>query len=1265
MVKNYGKRSRKQKKNPNKKNQNQKHTNQQCPICKNYFRNLRSHLSQKESCNQRYRNHLSSSYVNDPSFITNIKTPKKNQFSRSQHDLQNYTNNLHEDQFNLNQSMDMDQSLLQVYNISHARIDDDDIEDFQPYTDDNENVMEFTQLDASDQRSTNSQSQQINNQHEQRQNQNNRVTFSPSLSGNKSSKNSVIRYDPNWYNSLKEYTESLQTSNQPNSSTSDDETSLPSSSTSTLLTPPTITQDYITPDRVLYIDFTKTQHLIQKFHYNLNLDFNTIHSIMMLKLSFDDKISSNTFRKIMKIQENHTNHFLNDNVPDGALKSYPKVPKKKTSVNRLISNLIFQEYSNTCSSKKSPPSVSNSNSNDKRKFSLMPTSYQVELPSRLHTKITKIDVCSSILSLLNDTTITNPSNLLIENPYFRNPLRFNELDDDQKMYDDIHTGSWFLNAYKNVCDSSRGDILCPIILFIDGTPIDAYSNLKLDAVMFTLGIYNRKARNKNNSWRLIGYIPETTDEEFYDDGSDKQSSKAKREKQQRTDYHHMLHFLLQDIIDMQNSDGILWNYVDSNNKVITIRLRPTLMFIIGDALGNDKLCNRKQGYTKKTDYLCRDCLCHTKDLERLDIKCQFTKRSYLNTLSEKDLFAKSYHLVTNNVFDIIHFGYDEFGINGCTPSEFLHQFLLGVVKKMMESFFNSITGPGLSLLRNVSKYISCTWYRQSDKSFPNIGLFHKDLKKKKLTGDEHIDQVFMLFLTLSQSNVMTKLVQIESVHKPRKKTLTTTVTDEVTGEKKEIKEEILYPKIGASTTSLQNWITLLEKTLCFYFWIKQEKVSYNDIKESDDYSFDSNSDIAIRDYLKLYKKIVFVPTGNGNCSMKDHQTLHIPHQIRRFGIPLNYDGGIGERHLKQITKEPARMTQRRQSTLEYQACRRYSERLSVNLIYQILLNNKKIDPIDNEFDDESDVEYNSDSNDDQDNGLFHFPNNNRIHMSTRMSYNNDIERHTREETSSTWKAFGYYKYYMKENGILDYATSGSDNRKFNKKNCHQPSIIQEIYKRLKEDDIDILCDYITCFTQLGCRIDHNNKYIFHADPCYSERPWFDWCITKWDTNQEGNTDVNTSCFPARLLMFIDLSAMKFGCNVLEQYGNYIAIVKACDNVNQTNRRVRDMIQKKSDLISTYTVEEKIRLISCSSIVGPAYVSPDLESDPNPNKSFKFNQKFNDPSLTHKVSRVMVIEPTSKWPKRFVTGQETPQPIVDHSARGDHNQKLRNENFTSI
>jgi hypothetical protein len=129
---------------------------------------------------------------------------------------------------------------------------------------------------------------------------------------------------------------------------------------------------------------------------------------------------------------------------------------------------------------------------------IKPVENQVELyPNKVATVVT-FPFNDMVLSLLADTSLMKPENLLLP-PYNH---------DNNDIRSDIHTGSWFKTALLKLCINGT-DILCPIILFIDKTQIDTFSKWTLEPVLFTLGIFNRATRNLSHAWRPLGLVTNT------------------------------------------------------------------------------------------------------------------------------------------------------------------------------------------------------------------------------------------------------------------------------------------------------------------------------------------------------------------------------------------------------------------------------------------------------------------------------------------------------------------------------------------------------------------------------------------------------------------------------------------------------------------------------------------------------------------------------------------------------------------------------------
>ena len=115
--------------------------------------------------------------------------------------------------------------------------------------------------------------------------------------------------------------------------------------------------------------------------------------------------------------------------------------------------------------------------------------------------------------------------------------------------------------------------------------------------------------------------------------------------------------------------------------MMNFRFKFVILFLIGDAVGHDKLCDRFISYGKSVKRLCRDCNCPSKKLDSYKHHCTFTKRSDIKAMNAKELLKISYYKIDNNALDDLSFGGNEYGMNGCLPSEPLHQLNQGVLKK--------------------------------------------------------------------------------------------------------------------------------------------------------------------------------------------------------------------------------------------------------------------------------------------------------------------------------------------------------------------------------------------------------------------------------------------------------------------------------------------------------------------------------------------------------------------------------------------------------
>ena len=352
--------------------------------------------------------------------------------------------------------------------------------------------------------------------------------------------------------------------------------------------------------------------------------------------------------------------------------------------------------------------------NDKHlEFNLFPIIKRTTVTqSSIPIHIATFDIKSLIVSLLLDPLAMKQSNLLMHDPAYQHPDQHN-----QDTYGDIHTGYWFRNAHNNLC-TSDSDLLCPLIFFIDGVSLDNMQRQTLEPVSFTLGIFNRKARNSSIFWRILGYVPNL--EKMFNLKYSK--SQSKHESLKKTHYHQLLNVIFNDLDKLQKQGGMTWTF--GNGKIYTLKF--PIMYIIGDALGLDKLCNRKLNYIPTKTFMtgcCRDCNSVYKHCHDPDYICHYHKTNTLFQLPDKIKNAMSYVPMTINALSKLCFGGDRHGLVGCCPPEPLHQWYLGVVELIIEYFWSRITVRARDYLDNVIRGISIECYRQSDRQMPNIHQF--------------------------------------------------------------------------------------------------------------------------------------------------------------------------------------------------------------------------------------------------------------------------------------------------------------------------------------------------------------------------------------------------------------------------------------------------------------------------------------------------------------------------------------------------------------
>ena len=464
-------------------------------------------------------------------------------------------------------------------------------------------------------------------------------------------------------------------------------------------------------------------------------------------------------------------------------------------------------------------------------------------------------------------------------------------------YRDIHDGSWWIEAMRNLCSDDPIKMLMPFIFFIDGLKLDKYGKLTAEAVLACCAWFNKEARNRGGTWNVFGFVEDQTtfsEQEMYE-----RSDKAQ-------DYHLMMSHIFKEFKEIQDAGGILLD-LEFDGKKTRVRAVPVIAFIIGDCKGNDLLCLRKGGHHVKMKGLCRDCNISPDDGDETCIEgpliCQFLKKSDVTGKTEEELAEISF-LYGTNCFHSLDFGGGNHNICSATPAELLHAVELGLCEYISESLDLFFTRSSMVIISKAVSTIVGNSRRQSQRDLPNLSPFRNGLKSvKALKAKERFARCYAIWLALMNPTVISLLCK--------------------NNRKRKNKDEP-YSKI--TRDFLRSYTSVIEDTLCFHRWLKKDSFLKSDFHVPDG-EHDSRASKRIKHYLQSFKDNV-KRSGNNLKTPKFHQMLHLCEYIIKYGPPSVFDGSRGECLGKTKIKDNAQRTNKDKSTLNFDiATRIYEEDL--------------------------------------------------------------------------------------------------------------------------------------------------------------------------------------------------------------------------------------------------------------------------------------------------------------------------------------------------
>ena len=540
----------------------------------------------------------------------------------------------------------------------------------------------------------------------------------------------------------------------------------------------------------------------------------------------------------------------------------------------------------------------------RKRYNLASESYgniaQLSLPhSKAKVNIVWNDAQTAIISLLTDPRIRDKDYLF----WGDDPLAPPPAAPD--FVKDLNTGTSYTQTYKDLITKPGKQVLLPVIFYIDGANTGQFSDLPITAVKISLGIFTRKARDKEHLWRTIGYIPAISkhksrgrrivlDSNHMDgimahpDALDGEGIEVDNSIPKAQDLHTMLAKILVSYVKLQES-GFRWDLHYKKNVYPDIEFVLYTPFLKLDGDEAEKLCGKYTSRGANVAQLCRYCECPTDESDDPLANYPYKTKAKILGLTDAEateaLQAMSQQLIRNATY-VLRFGTQTLrSIHGACPMEMLHAMLLGIFKYVRDCLFAQL-GPTSQLAADfnaLAQMYGDLLSRQSDRDLPKT-RFNQGIVRGKLMAKE-FPGILLCIAAVLRSTEGTKLLL-------RKK-----------------------PGTFAQPGVLADWRLLVETLLQWEMWLKSDKMSRNHVQFAQ---------YKHRHLMHIIKKVGRRATGMGLKISKFHAISHMADDILQYGVPMEYDTGSNESGHK-ATKVAARLTQKNAETFDQQTATRLEE----------------------------------------------------------------------------------------------------------------------------------------------------------------------------------------------------------------------------------------------------------------------------------------------------------------------------------------------------
>lgn len=819
---------------------------------------------------------------------------------------------------------------------------------------------------------------------------------------------------------------------------------------------------------------------------------------------------------------------------------------------------------------------------------MIPKEKKVRLPSsKAVVTIPVRDAADCIVSLLTDPRFKASDYLFFDN----NPLA--PPPENVVYLADLNTGDAYLRTYEKRITHDR-QVLLPVPLYIDGAVTGQFTDLPVTALKMSLGIHNRQARDRSWAWRELGFVPvvrknpargkrifqETGHLESQDvivlEGEGDASAPNDEEEEEANeedaavkaqDFHTMLSAILESFVELQRT-GFIWDLVYNGKLYKGIEFVIFVPFVKCDTEEADLLCGKYIVRNRNIKHICRYCHCPTDAADDPHAKFPPKRQPEIQKLIQKGktehLQAISQQNIQNAWYDVNFHLANDCGIHGACPSEKLHAIQLGIFKYLRDIFFDRL-GKTTELADNINGL--ATMYgklltRQSERDLPNCN-FAKGIRKGKLMARDFRGVLLILAAVLRSTKG----------------------------------RELLFKrkKLGGSD-GLRDWTLLVELLLEWEAFLCEKEMKRSDVKR-----------LAKKHRFIMYimRSVAKRSSGMGLKVMKFHAIIHLIQDMLLYGVPTEFDTGSNESHHKD-SKYAAKLTQRKESTFNYQTARRLCEFLCIDLAMEEIENDLCVweyfdaaveEFMDHDLPKQESEDEGSDSN-----------------TAESASYNSHSGTSSEEPVASDDPdtSTGGTRIKIFEDPDQD----GKPTFKYlsRSETIHGGVWLQEIVDWLNE-----LQNLVLPFmpnTHLPVLTQHTREgQMFYGHPNFrSSGPWKDWVLIDWGPGY--------GVLPSHIWCFIELENMPIGNQKVEYGGitltdGIFAVVEVASYVEEKQAAAM------SDLFTPLEVEvqgmdsdgdvtaRKFYLANTDAFVGPCCVIPDIGGNKNAYFQVKRRQEWSN------------------------------------------------------